>query len=116
MSQKDEIQLKLKELNDLYEKEELGILTEEEYNTLLVQLVSELYKILPQLKIHNFLAPEGTVYFSQYIDGEEIHVIKNPETNQMSNGFTKKQAIENYILGKTFDATEYEEELESLSL
>lgn len=34
----------------------------------------------------------------------------------MSNGFTKKQAIENYILGKTFDATEYEEELESLSL
>lgn len=50
------------------------------------------------------------------IDGEYIWVVKNEDINKMSTGFTKKQAIDKYMSGKTFDAEEWEKEQEDFSL
>lgn len=111
-----EIQNIFNQFNDLYKKYESDEITKEEYKNLLVSVNQELHNYLLKDKKKELPLPVNTIYYTVDIDGEEIHIIKNPNTNQMSNGFTKEQAIEKYNLGKTFDATEYEEELNDFSL
>lgn len=60
--------------------------------------------------------PVGTTLRDVYIDGENLYVVKNEATNQMSVGYSKKQAIEKYLAGNTFDAMEWERELEEYCL